>query len=251
VVRFTSVPRSRDSVASVTARGVFWAACLGVSIGSGGAAIAAGGGQPAGSGVIPFDIPSQPLSSAIEAYARGSGREVLYNGALAAGRRSGAVEGVYTPAAALRTLLDGTGLSAEFEDADFFVLVPTPPAELSASGTDAVQSTFLLRYYGRLQARLKSAFCDKSEVLPGRYRVAARLWIGPSGGVLQEKRLASTGNIGLDRRIDDTLRGLRLDNPPPAGLAQPITIVIMPNAPDVRRDCDGAGLRERAVKAGP
>jgi hypothetical protein len=213
--------------------------------------VAAGNSQEAGGTAIRFDIPSQSLGSALEAYARISGREVLYNGALAAGHRSSAVEGTYPPVEALQTLLAGTGLTAEFKDADFFVLIPAPSAEGQARTVDAGPSALQLSYYSRIQAGLRASFCGKSNVLPGRYRVAVQLWIGSDGSVSQDKRLESTGDTALDADIDATLRGMRLGAPPPDGFTQPVTVVVMPDAPGVRRDCDEDDPQQPPAEAGP
>jgi hypothetical protein len=250
-MHLANLPASRLFLALPGVRGFWLAACVGGFIAGAGCAIADASGVEAPSGSIPFDIPSESLTSALEAYARISGREVLYDGTLATGHRSSKVEGVYAPAAALRMLLLGTGLSAQFKDTDFFVLVPTPPVERQAGAEGGTRSAILLRYYGRLQASLRAAFCEDDAALPGRYRVAARLWIGPSGDVLRETRLASTGNARLDREIDKTLRSLRLDDPPPAGAAQPFTIVVMPSAPGVSPGCDDDDARPLHAQAGP
>jgi hypothetical protein len=208
-------------------------------IGSG--AGAESGRQLAYSGIA-FDIPSQPLGIALEAFARIASREVLYDGALAVGRRSSLVDGVYTPEVALQILLAGTGLWADFKDADFFI-VGLAPAERAAPGHRSVEQ---VRYYGRLQASLKTAFCGNN-VLPDGNRVAARLWVGQWGQVLQVKALGSTGSSELDLHVEAALRGLRLGGPPPVDFAQPITIVIMPS--DAAEGCDSG--RQPPVKAGP
>lgn len=189
-------------------------------------------------GSIVFNIPSQPLGSALEIYARVSSHEVLYDGALADGRRSSLVEGVYTPEVALQILLAGTGLWADFKDAFFFV-VGLASTEKSADHKTGRRSVEHMRYYGRLQASLKTAFCNNN-VLPDDHRVAARLWVGQRGHVLQVKNLASAGSGELDQQIEAVLHGLRLGGPPPAGFAQPITIVIMPS--DAKQDCDSTRL---------
>ncbi len=197
--------------------------------------------------LISFDIPSQSLGAALETYARVSGREVLYDGALTIGQRSNSLKGSYTPADALRNLLVGTNLSAQFKDADFFVLVPMSLAEKKAQAHRLIAQT---RYYGRLQTRLKSAFCRSREVFPGNYRLAARLWIGPSGEVQREKRLASTGDVRRDSDLDQVLLRVNLGAPPPDGVSQPITILIMPNSPGVRQACLAGGPR-RSLAGGP
>jgi hypothetical protein len=188
-------------------------------------------------GSIVFNIPPQPLGSALETYARISSREVLYDSMLADGRRSSLVDGVYTPEVALQILLAGTGLLADFKDRDFFVVGPAP-AETSVRAAVGMRSAEDTRYYGRLQAKLKAAFCA-SRVVPDDYRVAARLWIGQQGVVLQARALTSVGSE-LGRQVEAILRGLRLGSAPPVGFAQPITIVIMPG--DAKRDCETAPL---------
>jgi hypothetical protein len=240
------VSRSQGRGARPASRALVLALSLAGFVGSCGLGFSASDNQESRGGLVRFDIPSQTLASALEAYARISGREVLYDGALAVGLHSDAIKGAYAPAEALRLLLAGTGLSAHFEDADFFVLTPTGSTDSAANAVSAAQQ----RYYGRLQANLRNAFCQKSEIFPGQYRVAARLWIGPSGDVVQEKRLASTGDTNLDREVDDALREIKLGSPP-AGLEQPITIVIMPNAPGVRQDCQNSGTALAPVKARP
>ncbi len=207
-------------------------------------AVAASDRLPVGGG-IGFNIPPQPLGTALETYARMSGREVLYDGALSLGRRSSLVDGVYAPEVALQILLAGTGLWADFKDPEFFILGLASPEKPDQASTGR-RSTEQVRYYARLQASLKTAFCGNG-VLPDGNRVAARLWIGQWGDVLQVERLGSTGRSELDQQVEKALHGLRLDGPPPAGFAQPVTIVIMPS--DAALDCDNA--RRLPVRAGP
>jgi hypothetical protein len=202
------------------------------------------GKRPA-AGSIVFNIPSQSLGSALEIYARVSSREVLYDGTLANGRRSSLVDGVYTPEVALQILLAGTGLWADFKDTNFFV-VGLALTEKSADDKTGRRSVEHMRYYVRLQASLKTAFCGNN-VLPDDHRVAARLWVGQRGHVLQVKKLASAGSGELDQQIEAVLHGLRLGGPPPAGFAQPITIVIMPS--NAKQGCDST--RPLPVVVGP
>lgn len=193
-------------------------------------------GKNAASGSLAFSIPSQPLGGALEIYARISRREVLYDGALAEGRRSSLVEGVYAPEVALQILLAGTGLWADFKDVDFFVVGPVPTDATVRSV--ARQSLDHRRYYGLLQASLRAVFCG-TRVVPDSRRVAARLWVGQAGQVLQVKTLGSTGSDEMDRSVEAALRQMSLGVAPPAGFAQPITIVVLPSDPDTRQDCAG------------
>ncbi|MNH83954.1 Ferripyoverdine receptor precursor [compost metagenome] len=69
-------------------------------------------GGPAAAALHSFDIPAQPLGSALVAFARQSGVQVMAGEADAADRRSHPVRGRMTSDAALRRLLKGTGLTA-------------------------------------------------------------------------------------------------------------------------------------------
>jgi hypothetical protein len=196
---------------------------------------------------INLDIPSQPLAAALERYGDITGREILYDSNLTIDRRSGAVRGSLTPEQAINALLAGTGISARYMANKSFVLEATPAALQQSplpSAPDRLQ-----HYYGRIQASLRNALCHNAR--PGRYRIAARFWIGPAGNVSRHERLSSTGDGDLDGDIDRTLRNLDFGEPPPSGFAQPVTIVIMPQAPGVTMGCDAVGSDWQSRKAGP
>jgi hypothetical protein len=200
---------------------------------------------------ISFDIQAQPLASALDRYGDLTGREVFYDTALAAGRRSSGVQGLFTPEAALQTLLAGTGLSARFLADDSFVLLPTPPPPNPQSADRAAPPVVQQRYYALIQASLRDAFCRNSDAQPGRYRVVAVFWIDPSGKVQRYQRLGSAGTSDIDRRIDDTLRGVRLGEPPPPGFAQPVLIMIVPQAPGVIMGCEPRDSGLLPIRAEP
>jgi iron complex outermembrane receptor protein len=63
-----------------------------------------------------FDIPSQPLSSAITAFARQSGLQVSANADFVRDVATPGVSGTLSPSRALAALLSGTGLSFRFTD---------------------------------------------------------------------------------------------------------------------------------------
>jgi outer membrane receptor protein involved in Fe transport len=89
--------------------------------------------------VAPFDIPPQGLSSALGEFARQSQREILYAPEIAAERRSGGVHGTMEPAAALRILLKGSGLSFATTPAGA-ILVGDPSRMPAAVRTDQSKS---------------------------------------------------------------------------------------------------------------
>ncbi|NVO17598.1 MAG: TonB family protein [Rhodoplanes sp.] len=197
-----------------------------------------GGAGVRSTGPVAFDIPAQPLVSALEAYGIAAGREVVYNGNLAMGRRTTGVKGVFTPETALHILLDGTGLSPRYMADDAFVLVPTTalPSNLP---TNTASPHVVARYYGRIQGALRQAFCFDAHTRPSDYRVAVSFWIAASGTVSRVEILGSTGDSDLDSAVDDKIRGLPIGAPPP-GFAQPVTLVVAPRSQGAELDCETA-----------
>jgi hypothetical protein len=85
--------------------------------------------------------------------------------------------------------------------------------------------------------------CASSDARPGRYRIGVQLWIDAEGAVSHYERLGSTGSLERDNSVDRSLRHLRIGAAPPAALAQPVSIVVRPQAPGVTMGCEQAGIR--------
>ena len=190
-----------------------------------------------------FDIPAQPLSDALFAFSAATGVEFLVEARHAAGLRSGGVQGVMAPRDALEILLAGSKLVAQDFGPDTVTLKPVVPAptEASSGGTTGFERP----YFAAVQRAVRQALCNNARTLPGRYRLALKLWIGRSGTVLLSKRLDSTGDNALDATLDATMQGIWIGQPPP-DLPQPVTLLISPRpaheadecpsrAPDLRR----------------
>jgi hypothetical protein len=245
-----NIPRSRGLIILLAALTLFFAACIANVVALGQVSAAE---SDAGTRQITFDIAAQPLAQALEVYGNVTGWEVLYNSNLAVDRRSSAVHGSFTPEAALRSLLAGTGLAAQYTDDKSVVLVSNATAVLPpVAGTTAdTLAATRLNYFGLIQNRMRTALCADSDARAGHYRIAAQFWIGESGNVVRYQRLGSTGEAETDRRIDRRLRDLRIGSSPPQGFAEPVTILVVPQAPDVTLSCvsDHAGLQ--SIKAGP
>lgn len=80
-------------------------------------------------GTIIFQIPSQPLEAALQAYSQVSGVEVLYESQIAAGLQSAPVEGAFAPEVALRLLLASTDLAVHYNRSNAITLAL--PADLA------------------------------------------------------------------------------------------------------------------------
>ena len=71
---------------------------------------------------ISFDIPDQPLSTALLAFGRQAGLQVTIEAAATAGKQAQAVVGSFTAAEALQQLIAGTDLTWRYVDADTVTL---------------------------------------------------------------------------------------------------------------------------------
>lgn len=195
---------------------------------------------------IVFDLPAQPLASALESYSIASGWQVIYNASLAIGRRSNDVKGDFTPDAALRRLLAGTGLIPRFKAADGVLLVPDPAATLAPDEIADNIDPSLRDYYGRIQTGLKRAFCASPQIRAGSYRISFGFWIGSSGTVTRMALLGSTGRADIDESFDRAVRSLSVGAAPPAGFTQPVVLLV---TPDLVGKCDAVDARMQPIRA--
>jgi len=188
---------------------------------------AAGAARPAGT--RRFDIPAQSLHDALQQYSRATGRSVLYDTRAVAGRRSCPVRGDYTPDEVLGRLLAGSGMAAHFASRDAFMLAPLAAHGEGSRAGPAGPGQALHRFYGRLQAGVAQALCGDARIAPGGYRLALRLRIDAAGRIGQVQA-AARGRPELEPRIAARLAGLDVGMVPPAGLVQPVTLLVRPRA---------------------
>ncbi len=178
---------------------------------------------------ILFDVPAQPLESALESYSVTSGWQVIYNGSLEDGRRSSDLKGSFTPDAALRELLAGTGLIPQYKAVDSVILVPDPMAALAPDEIADDVDPSLRSYYGLIQTALTRAFCASPQIRTGSYRMAVSFWIGKSGTVTRMAPLNSTGRSDIDESFSRAVGSLSVGAAPPAGFAQPVVLLVTPD----------------------
>lgn len=192
--------------------------------------------------LLDFDIPAQPLVAALNRYASLTLRPALFSSEVVAGRTSSAIRGRYAPEAALHLLLEGTGLAAEkirSGPADAFVLKPVPVPAPSPIETALARAG---DYRGLLQARLWDALCGDARTRPGDYRALLRFEVDGVGQVRQVQLLGSTGNARRDAAVRARLERVRMDDPPPPGMPQPLTMIVLPGDPGraaTAPHCDG------------
>jgi hypothetical protein len=183
-------------------------------------------------------IPAQPLEDALMAYAKATGVEVFVDHALVVGRRSRVVQGIYSFEAALQQMLTGTGLDIRRAAPRAYTLVAMPlgePPSDRAPGWSADRTRG--RFFTAVQAAVKQTLCAQPEIVPGSYRAALAIWTDPNGQVVDARLLGASVDVQAVRRLLDSIKGVAIGQPPPAGLEQPVTFVILPRRPDQTGDC--------------
>ncbi|MCK9914441.1 secretin and TonB N-terminal domain-containing protein [Microbacteriaceae bacterium K1510] len=200
-----------------------------------------------GDDVLPrlaFDIPVQPLDTALNAYGAATQVAIFYDGSLAAGRKSTAVHGSFTPQQALRKLLEGTDLVGAPSGAGTVTIdqVVAPQAD-EVAAIKRRTATFV-PYLGTIQSRLNEALCRSTPIRQDENDVLVRFWIAASGAVERVMLLTSTGSPERDSLYANALQSLEIGKVPP-GLPQPITMLILARQSDHSAKCISA--RQSAV----
>lgn len=170
---------------------------------------------------VRFEIPAQSVAEALDNYSAATGLEVFYDGALAVGRRSNAVQGTLAPDVALRELLVGTGLVARATGATSFTLVPA----LSTHTSNIVYQS----YFAVVQAKVGRALCARAETRPGDVDLIVRIWIAATGAVQQAQIINGSDAAATEPTAAVALRGLSI-GPPPPDMPQPVTMAILARA---------------------
>jgi hypothetical protein len=182
---------------------------------------------------IEFNIPAQPLSSALMTYGEASGFEVIYKTSLAEHVRSGEVIGLLTPSDALRILLDGTGYAAKTIDQGVFTIV-----EASADTIDPLRMPDVARrrrlepYFAKIQPPISKVLCQKHAMA---HETVVQFWLGSNGVIARAEVLKDNGESAADQTPAAPLLGMQVAAPP-SNMPQPVTMIIFPAA-DAAKTC--------------
>ncbi|WKA26113.1 STN domain-containing protein [Bradyrhizobium roseum] len=205
------------------------------------------GQASAPSQAITFDIPAQPLASALQSFGRLTQLELFYESSLMIDRRSSLVRGDLAPDAALRLLLKGTGFTiASFSRGTITILPPMPTSAAELAQIKRKAGAFT-PYLALLQLGLRSVFCRQPDLLVEKEELLVRLRIGPSGVVSFAELLSSTGSPQHDLAYLSALRSLSVGEPPPAAMPQPVTLMILPRDQRQVAECAAPGTRSPSV----
>jgi hypothetical protein len=171
-------------------------------------------------GEVHFDIPSQPLAVALQAYGKATGLDIFYDGALSIGRRSTALNGTYKPLLGLTVLLRDTGYVMRETDIANTISIVAAPSAVVGDKFERYQP-----YFAILQTRLSAALCGDASG-PGADEITLRFWLNSSGVISNAELLHSNGSEDWRRRIVAKMQGLWIGKSPPGGLPEPLTMVI-------------------------
>lgn len=179
-----------------------------------------------------FEIAAQPLDQALAAFSVSTGLQMLYDSALAAGRRSAPVAGAMEPREALALMLAGTGLSARFTSAGAVVIyagstsaVTLNPITATAAPVvgQAGASVEARAYAEAVQRQVIEALRQDAVLSEGDYALSVRLWVKEDGAAQRVEVLAASGDAGRDERFLALVKRAVFPAPP-ADLPQPMRI---------------------------
>ncbi|HEY4078722.1 MAG TPA: secretin and TonB N-terminal domain-containing protein [Rhizomicrobium sp.] len=196
-----------------------------------------------GASLINFDIPRQPLATALVDFGLQADLQVLYESTLAQGRRSMPVIGAFTRDDALQLLLQGSNLVASFADDRSVVLHPVVPILLESETVASIggggrltlrtlkvegeiQPDFTA-YNGVIAFDLQRALLRNAQTRHGNYQVDARIWIGATGDVRRAELVRTTGDHHRDDAVFRTLQELVVSRMPPADMPEPVLVSIV------------------------
>ncbi|WP_049824676.1 TonB C-terminal domain-containing protein [Rhodopseudomonas palustris] len=193
---------------------------------------------------VEFNIPAQSLDGVLDAFGTATGSIAVYNGNLTIGLRSQGLKGRFTPAEALKRLLLHTGLIGEYTNDNAFVVLAVPSSAASLATASAIAQAALSqqnvdeqRYSGLLQETVVRALCLRPETQTGGYRAVISFSVDASGEVVRPRLLSSTGDQRLDAAIPETLGGIVVGRLPPPRMAQPFTMIVLPQTTSTAGFC--------------
>jgi hypothetical protein len=137
---------------------------------------------------IQFAIAAQPLAAALDTYSITTGLELYYDGDLAVGQRSSAVDGRRAPETALQELLAGSGLLAHATGPNSFTIMRAPAPRLASASHQP--------YFAAVQGRVSQVLCARAETRPGDADLLLQLWVAPTG-TIQRAQLLDAPNANM------------------------------------------------------
>jgi hypothetical protein len=234
---FISIPpRLFTAINPSWMRSAICLAFLGISLGSSNAVSAESG--LTGEAPLHFDMPAEPLATALNDYGATTHLSLFYDGDLAMGRKSSAIKGLFTPREALRRLLEGTNFIAESTDTGTVTIDPADASLSEQLAQVRSRSARYAPYLGLVQTSLRGALCGNRATQSDADDVLVRFRIAPSGLVARAEILTSTGSRAKDAAYAGVLEALNIGQPPPPDMPQPVTMMLLPRSSPRATGCE-------------
>lgn len=198
---------------------------------------------------VAFAIPSQQLETALKAFSAAAQVELFYESDAISGRQSFAVNGTFVPEVAMRTMLQGTGLSSTSFDRGTITILSVAKGREAAELRLAKQGIAeFSSYLALVQKSLDQTFCRATIAASDPDELLARLWISPSGSVQRADLLSSAGSDERDRLYLAMLATVAIGERPPAAMPQPVNLMLMPKRTQSSAACQSiASQRTRSA----
>lgn len=182
-----------------------------------------------------FDIPAQPLDTALAAWFRVTGVQLLYDSAVTAGRRSAAVHGAFTPREALERLVAPAGVAVRYTGREAAVLTLAPPSTTAvplgrvmvreAAPPRAPSPLDRLVYYRRLEEELTARLAADPRTGDMAFAALVEIRINVEGRISEVRVTRGTGSARNDRTLAQVLSEAAVQTPPD-NVAQPLLVTL-------------------------
>jgi hypothetical protein len=192
-----------------------------------------------------FNIPTQPLATALEQFGKSSKMQVLYESRIASRLQSPGAHGGMTAYSALEKILSGTGLTASFVGPNAITVgkpspypddeppvsplseqgISLPTLQVAAPASGANQ--LLLRAYNDAVTReIRLALEKDPDTSDGNYTVGVEIWLTSTNRIGPLSVVQSSGSGLRDLAISRALQGVSFSVPLPDNVPQPVRVTI-------------------------
>jgi len=189
--------------------------------------------------IFNFEIPAQPLITALDAYNLQTGSLLFYDSRLVQGIRSSAVTGDMSAQDALAALLAGTNLSPVRTNNGVITLMmnaqsiryspapafAAPLLTLDAISVDPPRGGDHRFYAASLAYAIQGALQHNAYLRRKNYRLDLNVWVTRSGEIENFQFIEPVDNQMMDRTIASVLHQLTVEQAP-ADLDQPVHVKI-------------------------
>lgn len=190
-----------------------------------------------------YDIPAQPLASALVSFANRARVSIAYDEDLIAKLRSTPAKGRLSPQIALATLLQGTGLTARFTGPRSVIIFdprsPEAAAQATVAGiaTNRPTMTFdlavvsaprrigrdpaaMTEYLRRAENEVQAMFAGDPAYQGSAFDMRIAITVTVNGTVESVTLLRPSGNEARDALVRELVLGRQIGAPPPEGVGR-------------------------------